>query len=571
MYKDSTSQQMLNDSKENTEWWRGAVIYQIYPRSFNDSNGDGVGDLRGIAERLAYISDLGVDAIWICPFYASPMMDGGYDVSDYRAVHPMFGTLQDFDELMKQAHQHKIKVMIDLVLSHTSNQHKWFLQSQLGKYNEYSDWYVWADDKTLHSDGKADIHNLPKPPNNWLSLFGGSAWEWSNERGQYYLHNFLKSQPDLNFHNLELQKEILNVVEFWLKRGVDGFRIDTANYFFHDAQLRDNPIVEYTHTRADGLPAGTEYSTQQHLYDKSQPENLIFLARLRSLMNSYSDRVLLAEIGDDHALERMAEYTYGENRFHMAYSFHLLQENFDINTVTHLLTEIDSGLNNSWPCWSLSNHDVPRVVSRWFPHANDESQNKLSIVLLAMLVSLRGSICIYQGEELGLDEAEVPFELMQDSFGLTHWPKFKGRDGCRTPVPWNSVSPGYGFSNAAKTWLPISEKHGRKNTVSQSEQAYSVLNSTKRLIKLRNENLALRLGTFNIKKINDDCLEIERQYKQQKMKVLLNFSDQAHTLHNHKLNDASVIEFITENTGSHRNGATFLPPYSATFVQETQQ
>ena len=231
MYTDFTSQQMLNDSKENTDWWRGAVIYQIYPRSFNDSNADGVGDLKGITERLAYISDLGVDAIWICPFYASPMADGGYDVSDYRAVHPMFGTLNDFDVLIQQAHQFKIKVMIDLVLSHTSNQHEWFKQSQKKKKNKYSDWYVWSDGKSS-SDHEAKNNNIPEPPNNWLSLFGGSAWEWSEERGQYYLHNFWKSQPDLNFHNLALQDEILDVVEFSLKRGIDGFRIDTATAFF---------------------------------------------------------------------------------------------------------------------------------------------------------------------------------------------------------------------------------------------------------------------------------------------------------------------------------------------------
>lgn len=570
MYTDFTSQQMLNDIKENENWWRGAVIYQIYPRSFNDSNGDGIGDLRGIAERLAYISDLGVDAIWICPFYASPMIDGGYDVSDYRAVHPIFGTLEDFDELIKQAHRYKLKVMIDLVLSHSSNEHVWFKQSQKKDKNKYSDWYVWADGKSITSDDKKNANNIPEPPNNWLSLFGGSAWEWSQERGQYYLHNFWKSQPDLNFHNSALQNEVLEVVEFWLKRGVDGFRIDTANYFFHDALLRDNPLIINAQARADGLPAGTEYAAHQHIYDKSRPENLVFLARMRSIMDSYSARVLLAEIGDDHALERMAEYTHGNNRFHMAYSFHLLEENFDIDAVARLLNEIDAGLQNGWPCWSLSNHDVPRVVSRWFPDAAEEAKHKLSIVLMAMLVSLRGSLCIYQGEELGLDEADVPFELMQDSFGITHWPKFKGRDGCRTPMPWNGIAPAYGFSSVEKTWLPICSNHGQRNAVSQSMQNDSVLNTTKRLIKFRHENLALRLGDFSIEKLNDQCLKIERHYLQQTVKVILNFSDQVQFLKNNYLADGQVIIGIAENTGKLRNDALELPPFSATFIQHTE-
>lgn len=567
MYTDFTSQQMLNDIKENVDWWRGAVIYQIYPRSFNDSNGDGIGDLRGITARLAYISGLGVDAIWICPFYASPMEDGGYDVSDYRAVHSMFGTLEDFDELIKQAHQFKIKVMIDLVLSHTSNQHEWFAQSQKKDKNKYSDWYVWADGKSLNSGDKRNANTTPEPPNNWLSLFGGSAWEWSQERGQYYLHNFWKSQPDLNFHNLALQTEILNIVEFWLKRGVDGFRIDTANYFFHDILLRDNPRVEHTLTRADGLPAGTEYAEQQHIYDKSQPENLIFLARLRSLMDCYKHRVLLAEIGDDHALERMAEYTRGNDRFHMAYSFHLLEENFDIDSVARLLTEIDLGLQLGWPCWSLSNHDVPRAVSRWFPDTNEEAKTKLNVVLLALLVSLRGSLCIYQGEELGLHEAEVPFELMQDSFGITHWPKFKGRDGCRTPIPWNGIAPGYGFSNAEKTWLPISEKHGLQNAVSQSKHTHSVLNTCKKLIKFRHENNAMRVGDFKVNKVNSGCLEIERQYMQQKITILLNFSEQEHILQNHTSLGGQIEEHMLPSTGKYLNGELQLPPYSATFIR----
>jgi alpha-glucosidase len=252
------------------DWWRGAVIYQIYPRSFQDSNHDGMGDLAGIIHRLHHVAELGVDAIWISPFFRSPMLDFGYDVSDYRDVDPMFGTLGDFDALIHRAHELGLKVLIDLVLSHTSNQHAWFQESVSSRENPKSDWYVWADAKP---DGS--------PPNNWLSIFGGSAWEWSGDRMQYYLHNFLKEQPDLNLHNPDVQDEILAVARFWLDRGVDGFRLDTINFYFHDKELRDNPALAPEKRNATIAPEVNPYNWQDHLYDKNQPENLEFLRRLR--------------------------------------------------------------------------------------------------------------------------------------------------------------------------------------------------------------------------------------------------------------------------------------------------
>lgn len=550
---------------DETKWWRGAVIYQIYPRSFQDSNADGVGDLNGITQRLPYIKALGVDAIWICPFYASPMHDGGYDVSDYRAVHPLFGTLDDFDALIGCAHQHGLKVMIDLVLSHTSNEHAWFLQSSRLPEGKYGDWYVWAD--PLQVTG-ADGSVVRLPPNNWVSLFGGSSWQWHADRQQYYLHNFWPTQPDLNFHSAAVQDAVLDVVRFWLDRGVDGFRIDTANYFFHDTLLRNNPPAAEIHARADGLPAGTEYAKQQHVHDKSQPENLKFLARLRSLMDTYPNRTLLAEIGDDDALERMAEYTAGSQRFHMAYSFHLLEDNFDLPTIVQLVAQIDHRLSDGWPCWSLSNHDVPRVITRWFPDATSERQARMSIVLLAFLLSLRGSVCLYQGDELGLDEADVPFEQLQDAFGIAHWPKFKGRDGCRTPMPWTAREPLCDFSSAAQGWLPIGRTHVEKNAEAQSKLPASVLSTTQRLLAWRQQSAALKLGSFAISTLEGGGLCIRRSYQDEHIVVLLNFSTDELRINDPALQGAEVIAELTAISGQWEGATLRLPPSSATYLKQ---
>ena len=272
---------------KQTNWWRGGVIYQIYPRSFQDSTGDGNGDLAGITARLDYIASLGVDAIWISPFFQSPMEDNGYDVSDYCAINPMFGTMADFDTLLKTAHKHGLKVMIDLVLSHTSHEHDWFQTSRQSRDNDKSDWYVWAD---AADDGT--------PPNNWLSIFGGAAWQWDTRRCQYYLHNFLTSQPDLNFHTPAVQDALLEVADFWLAKGVDGFRLDTINFYFHDAELRDNPPLPPFERNDTIAPRVNPYNHQDHVYDRNRPENIAFLERLRACMDKYDDRCALGEVGD---------------------------------------------------------------------------------------------------------------------------------------------------------------------------------------------------------------------------------------------------------------------------------
>ncbi|MCU0831460.1 MAG: alpha-amylase family glycosyl hydrolase, partial [Rhizobiaceae bacterium] len=298
-------------SAPNADWWRGAVIYQIYPRSFQDSNGDGIGDLKGITERLDHVASLGVDAIWLSPFFTSPMKDMGYDVSDYCDVDPVFGTLADFDALVAKAHALGLKVMIDQVLSHSSDQHPWFIESKSSRTNKKADWYVWADAKPAGD-----------PPTNWQSVFGGSAWTWHSGRRQYYLHNFLASQPDLNFHNPAVQDALLKTTEFWLKRGVDGFRLDTVNFYVHDARLRDNPGVDLA---PGALPAVNPYGHQTHLFDKTRPENIAFLKRFRALLDRFDARAAVGEVGDeDRSLKTMAEYTSGGDRLHMCYSFDML-------------------------------------------------------------------------------------------------------------------------------------------------------------------------------------------------------------------------------------------------------
>ncbi len=416
------------------EWWRGSVTYQVYPRSFQDSDGDGVGDLPGITGRLEHVAGLGVDAVWLSPFFTSPMADMGYDVSNYTDVDPLFGTLADFDAMLARAHAVGLKVIIDQVLSHTSDRHPWFVESRADRKNPRANWYVWADP---NPDGS--------PPNNWLSIFGGSAWEWSTRRRQYYLHNFLKEQPDLNFWEPAVQDALIEVMRFWLDRGVDGFRFDTVNFYFHDKELRPDPPEE----RDDPLPAVNPYDMMDHIRSKTQPENIGFLRRIRRLMDEYTDRTTVGEVGESprHAVATMAEYTKGADRLHMAYSFEMLGDAF---TPAHFRSRIEqffAAAPDGWPCWSFSNHDVQRHVTRWKAHCNDV--DALARQAAAMLLSFRGSVCLYQGEELGLEESALAFEELTDPPGITFWPDYKGRDGCRTPMPWDRGNDYSGFSTGA--------------------------------------------------------------------------------------------------------------------------
>lgn len=506
---------MTNEPK--TLWWKGAVIYQVYPRSFQDSNDDGVGDLPGLIQRLPYIASLGVDAIWVSPFFKSPQKDMGYDVSGYREVDPLFGTIGDCDLLIAECHRLGMKIIFDVVLSHSSDQHQWFQDSRR-RLNGRDDWYVWADPKP---DGA--------PPNNWMSHFGGAAWSFDPLRGQYYMHNFLEEQPDLNFHNPDVQDAMLDVVKFWLDRGVDGLRLDVVTFYFHDALLRDNPPRPPELGSALQFRHRDPYSMQQHIYDKSQPENLKFLERLRKLTDTYADdRMLVGEIGDDYPLVRMAEYTYGANRLHTAYSFALLTGTDDVTftpAYVHqaVLDELAASEMNTWPTWAFSNHDVPRSVSRLGPrHISNPQWPKC---LMALLLTLRGSICIYQGEELGLPEANVPYERLQDPWGKHVWPNWQGRDGCRTPMPWADGIAHYGFSGA-EPWLPAAPEHQGLTVSVQEQNPESMLQFTRAFLKFRKTHGALMTGDIAFIDSRDEhLLAFTRSDERESLLCIFNLSD----------------------------------------------
>jgi alpha-glucosidase len=477
---------VVTSHDHDPDWWRGAVIYQIYPRSYQDTNGDGIGDLRGITQRLPHVASLGVDAIWISPFFKSPMLDFGYDVSDYKAVDPMFGSLQDFDALIAEAHRLGLKVMIDQVISHTSDQHDWFIESRADRTNTKADWYVWADAK---ADGT--------PPNNWLSIFGGSAWVWDTARCQYYLHNFLTSQPDLNFHNEEVQEALLDAVKFWLERGVDGFRLDTINFYFHDADLRDNPPLAEESRNNTIAPAVNPYNYQSHLYDKNQPENLDFLRRFRALLDEYPAAAAVGEVGDaQRGAEIVAEYTSGTDKVHMCYSFDFLAPDpLTPAKVRDVVEHFEDVAPDGWSCWAFSNHDVVRHASRWADQIAD--RNAFLKMTATLILSLRGSVCLYQGEELGLTEGLIAFEDLQDPYGIQFWPVFKGRDGCRTPMVWTSNEQHGGFSQNAKPWLPTAPEHLHLSVAQQDGDSESLLNHYREAIRFRQKHRELVRGDIS--------------------------------------------------------------------------
>ncbi|WP_299043973.1 alpha-amylase family glycosyl hydrolase [uncultured Tateyamaria sp.] len=534
------------------DWWRGAVIYQIYPRSFQDSNGDGIGDLNGITSRLPYVASLGVDAIWISPFFTSPMKDFGYDVSDYRGVDPMFGTLADFDALVETAHALGLRVMIDLVLSHTSDQHPWFAESHVDRTNGKSDWYVWADPKP---DGT--------PPNNWLSIFGGPAWTWEPRREQYYLHNFLTTQPDLNFHNRDVQDALLDVTRFWLDRGVDGFRLDTINFYYADKELRDNPALPKDRRNANIAPSVNPYNHQEHLYSKNQPENLEFLARFRSLLDEYPGSAAVGEVGDaQRGLEIMGEYTAGDDRAHMCYAFEFLAKDpLTATRVAEVLKKVDDVAADGWACWAFSNHDVMRHASRW-------DLTPAAIRAYATLIlCLRGSVCLYQGEELGLPEADVAFEDLQDPYGIEFWPEFKGRDGCRTPMVWEPSNSNGGFTGG-EPWLPVSREHLHSSVSTQEDDPTALLHHYRKAVALRHTHKALSKGDHSGVTATGDVVHFTRHHDDQTIFCAINLSDEPATL---DLPDGAWVTIGSElgSTAPSPDGHVHLGPWQVALALKT--
>ncbi len=528
---------------DQADWWKHAVFYQIYPRSFLDSNGDGIGDLAGIEARLDYIAGLGVDAIWLSPVFTSPMKDFGYDVSDYRGIDPIFGTLADFDALLAGAHARGLKLIVDQVWSHTSDKHAWFIESASSADNEKADWYVWADAKP---DGTA--------PNNWMAVFGGPSWTWHPRRRQYYLHNFLVEQPDLNFWNPAVQDAILDTAKFWLDRGVDGFRLDVINFLFHDRALTDNPPAGLAR------PPGQATEFQRHIHDRSQPQTLAFIARMRALLDSYGDRMTIGEVGDADMLGRQIEYTATPERLHTAYSFFLLTARDPTPALFADAMTAWAGVAG-WPSWSLSNHDFVRFPTR-MAHSGDPRQVK---GLLALLLALRGTPFLYQGDELGLPHAEVPFERLRDPFAIAIYTGESGRDGARTPMPWTSDAPNGGFSSAAETWLPVDPRHLPLAVAEQEGDAHSMLNFTRTVLALRKRSPALQAGAVRLLDAGPGVLAFERSLGGERVLCAFELAGQPGQLHHPEMANSEAFALIG-GAGGAETGIE-LAPFSFAWVR----
>jgi alpha-glucosidase len=485
-------------------WWKDGIIYQIYPRSFADSNSDGIGDLTGITTRLDYLRDLGVDAIWLSPIYTSPQADFGYDVANYVDIDPMFGNLSDYDRLIREAHKRKIRVIMDLVLNHTSDEHPWFVESRKSRNNPYRDWYIWRDPSP---EGKE--------PNNWYSVFGGKAWKFDPATGQYYLHLFHDKQPDLNWRNPNVQKAILNVLKFWLDRGTDGFRLDVFNAYFKHVDLPDNP------KKRGGLRG---FERQEHLYDGDQPEMVPVLQKFRKLLEKYPERYSVGETF--FSTPEKAAFYSGDDRLHAAFNFSLLECKWDPQKYLKAITTWDKVAGEKvWPSYVLNNHDNPRTVTRWKDGVGDD-RAKLGAV---MLLSLRGTPFLYYGEEIGMRDIRLKCSEIMDPPGKRYWPIYKGRDGCRSPMQWDAGDQA-GFGKA-RPWLPLHPNYITRNVAAQLKEPHSLLNVYKNLIALRRSNLALRRGDFQVIEQGDtNCLVYQRTRGKHRVLVALNFSRDTRTL-----------------------------------------
>lgn len=498
-----------NSGAASGHWWRGAVIYQIYPRSFRDTNGDGIGDLRGIADGLDYIASLGVDGIWISPFFTSPMKDFGYDVADYCGIDPTFGDFDDFDRIIEKAHKLGLKVIIDQVYSHTSDEHDWFVESRKDRSNDKADWYVWADAKP---DGS--------PPSNWQSVFGGSAWQWDGPRKQYYLHNFLTSQPDLNVHNPQVQDALLEVTKFWLDRGVDGFRIDALNFAMHDPQLRDNPP-----SNAPMEDVTRPFDMQIKQFNQSHADIPLFIERIRQTIDQYADRFTVAEVGGPEPLEEMKAFTADGKRLDSAYNFDFLYApKLSAPAVRRSLSQWPGEQGEGWPSWAFSNHDAPRAITRWV--SGNASLGQIARLSMLLLNALRGNPIIYQGEELALPQGHVAFEDLQDPEAITNWPHTLGRDGARTPMPWVANAPQAGFSSANRTWLKMDSAHADLAVDLQSDEPSSMVSFTRDLLALRQTMRPVVSGNSTVLEAPDQIVAFVREIDGESVLCAFNLSDE---------------------------------------------
>ncbi|HKT34195.1 MAG TPA: alpha-glucosidase [Nitrospira sp.] len=492
-------------------WWQSAVFYQIYPWSFQDSDGDGIGDLRGIESRLDYLRDgtaasLGVDAIWLSPIYPSPMRDFGYDVSDYCNVDPRSGSLADFDSLLREAHRRGLRVIMDLVLNHTSDRHPWFLESRSSRRSPKADWYCWADGKSCF-----------RRPSNWNARFGGSSWTWDAARGQYYLHSFLKEQPDLNWQHRPVRAAIWDVVRFWLDRGVDGFRLDAINWLGKDLRWPDNPL-------RFGVRG---YTRQEHRYDRDQPATHEIMQELRQLVSAYPDVVLIGEAAADTPGGPESFYGTGEDELHLVFDFRLMKSEWRVDSFRRFLTEhVPAIPKGGWPTIVFSNHDQPRHIDRYGKDGDAEARARAAAL---MLFTLPGTPFIYYGEELGLRNAKLRYRELRDPYTKRYWPFRPGRDPARTPMQWNGTAQA-GFTSG-RPWLPVAPNYAEHNVTEETADPCSLLSWYKRLMALRRMSPALMRGGAAVGHADvRDCLLYERMapsadQKTERMLTMVNFSE----------------------------------------------
>ncbi|TGL08099.1 alpha-glucosidase [Leptospira bouyouniensis] len=489
-------------------WWKEAVIYQIYPRSFQDSNGDGIGDLDGITERLDYLAgskdSLGIDAIWLSPVYPSPMFDFGYDISDYEEIDPVFGTIQSFKRLLKEAHKRGIRIIMDLVVNHTSHLHPWFVESRSSVNSPKRDWYIW---KEPSNNG---------PPNNWLGAFGGSGWEYDKRTGEYYFHSFLKEQPDLNWRNPDVEDAIFRMMKYWLDMGVDGFRLDVVNLYVKDEFFRNNASYFMKGPRP--------YDKQVHTYDRDRPEMHGILRRMRKLLDSYSEkRMFVGEIMQDFPGNVLLPATYcGRNdELHLAFNFMFLFSSWKAERFFQIVKDFESALGeDNWPNYTLSNHDFPRHITRY-----EKGEHTLDRARLAacMMLTLRGTPFLYYGEEIGMKRQKVPFNKIQDPVGKRYWPFHPGRDPERIPMPWDG-SESTGFTNGTP-WLPLYAEAKTVNVESQKQNPDSLFYTYKKLIQIRKDRKSLRKGKLKILLSADkQALYYRRREGKEETYIFLNFS-----------------------------------------------
>ncbi len=479
------------------EWWRDGVIYQVYPRSFADSDGDGVGDLAGVLARLDHLVTLGVDALWLSPIQPSPMADFGYDVSDYCNVDPLFGTLADLDRLVAACHARGLRLVLDLVPNHSSDRHPWFLDSRGGRGASRRDWYLWRDPAP---DGG--------PPNNWLSHFGGPAWTLDASSGQYYLHSFLPQQPDLNWRNPAVVAAMHGVLRFWLDRGVDGFRVDVIWLLVKDALFRDNP------PEPGAAPDARPFARQRAVHTADQPETHAAIAGLRRVLDAYPGRMMVGEIY--LPVERLVRYYGGAlDECHLPFNFQLLLCAWDASAIAGVIREYEAALPaGAWPNWVLGNHDRPRVASRV-----GAGQARVAAMLL---LTLRGTPTLYYGDELGLEDVAIPPERAQDPAGLREPGRGLGRDAVRTPMPWDA-SPGAGFTTG-EPWLPLNADHASRNVAAHHAEPDSMLALHRRLLALRRATPALVRGTIEGVAAKDGVLRYVRSHDGRRVQVVLNLT-----------------------------------------------